>query len=285
MRYFGTLILALAMATSGGAGESPSTTIQYIANEGFLIEVGNAKILIDALFDDRTINYAHVPDEETLARMSKSMPPFDDVDLILVTHNHRDHFGIGPVFDRLSNDPSSVFVGPPQAVDKLRIVAPDLENFSDRVKEIDLELFDSTELEISGISIRAIRFRHSAYMVTDEETGEQYNRHEGVENLIYLIEMNGVRLLHVGDATLTQNPEFFAGEPFSKGAIDFVFLEFFDWSEETKAILDRWVQPDHIVFMHLPTEQEKIEAIEQRLASIFPNAVVFDQPLQVRSFE
>jgi L-ascorbate metabolism protein UlaG (beta-lactamase superfamily) len=269
----------------GASAGSPPTTIQYIANEGFLIEVGDAKILIDAIFDDRTITYAHVPNEKTLARMTKSQEPFEDVDAILVTHWHRDHFSTGPVSERLFNDSASVFVGPPQAVDELRIVAPDLEGFSTRVREIDVELFGSATLEVSGISIRAIRFRHSAYMVTDEATGTQYNRHEGVENLIYLIEMHGVRFLHVGDATLTQNLEFFTGEPFPEGTIDFVFLEYFDWSEETKAILDRWMQPEHVVFMHLPAEPEKIDQIERRLGSIFPNAVVFDEPLQVRTFE
>ena len=284
MRRFASLILLLTLTSIGASAESPPTTIQYIANEGFLIEVGDAKILIDALFDDRTIAYAHVPDEQTLARMTKAEPPFDEIDVILATHRHRDHFSIGPVFERMSNDPSVVFVGPPQAVKGLRIVASDLEDLMGRVRAIDVELFDSATIEISGISIRAIRFRHSPYMVTDPETGQEYNRHQGIENLIYLIEMNGVRFLHVGDATLTHNPEFFTGNPFPEGAIDFVFLEFFDWSEETKEILDRWMKPDHVVFMHLPREKEKIAAIKQHLTSIFPDAVVFDQPLQERIF-
>jgi L-ascorbate metabolism protein UlaG (beta-lactamase superfamily) len=285
MRSFGFLFLVLTLTSGCAVEEGPPTTIQYIANEGFLIEVGDTKVLIDALFDDRTINFAHAPDEETLARMTSADPPFDDVDVILATHRHRDHFGIGPVFERLTNDSSIVFVGPTQAVEELKIVAPDLEGFSDRVQEIDMDLFDSTEVEISGIAIRAIRFRHSAYMVTDEATGKEYNRHEGVENLIYLIEMGGVRFLHVGDATVTQNLEFFTGEPFPEGAIDFVFLEYFDWSEETKEILDRWMQPEHVIFMHLPPEPEKIDQIERRLEATFPNAVVFDEPLQMRTFE
>jgi L-ascorbate metabolism protein UlaG (beta-lactamase superfamily) len=284
MRRFASPILLLALISIGASAESPPTTVQYIANEGFLIEVGDAKVLIDALFDDRTIAYAHVPDEQTLARMTKAEPPFDDIDVILATHRHRDHFSIGPVFERLSNDPSVVFVGPPQAVEGLRIVASDLEDLLGRVREVDVELFASAKIEVSGISIRAIHFRHSPYMVTDPETGQEYNRHEGIENLIYLIEMNGVRLLHVGDATLTHNLEFFTGEPFPGGPIDIVFLEFFDWSEETKAILDRWIQPDHVVFMHLPREKEKIAAIEQNLLATFPNAVVFAEPLEERIF-
>jgi hypothetical protein len=66
--------------------------------------------------------------------------------------------------------------------------------------------------------------------------------------------------------------------------LDIAFLEYFDWSEETKAILDRWISADHVVFMHLPTQVGEIEAISQRLELAFPNRVIFDTPLQARVF-
>jgi L-ascorbate metabolism protein UlaG (beta-lactamase superfamily) len=284
MRFLGALLLAMSLTICGVSAEGPSATVLYVANEGFLITVGEHKILIDALFDDRTIGYCHVPDETTLTRMQTAEAPFDDVDVILATHYHRDHFGTTPVFQRLTNDPSSAFVGPPQAIGKLRSVAPELEGIDDQVHEIDLELFESVTLDVAGIHIRAFLLRHSEYLVTDEETGTRYNRHEGVENLIYLIEIDGLRLLHVGDAMLSQNLEFFEEGLFPEVDVDIVFLEFFDWSDETKAILDRRMAPGHVVFMHLPPEKEKINQIRRRLASTFDNAVVFDEPGQERSF-
>jgi L-ascorbate metabolism protein UlaG (beta-lactamase superfamily) len=276
------LLASLALGPSEAA--VPPVEITYIANEGYLIEVGSKKILIDAMFDDPTITYSHVPDEATLTRMRTSAAPFDGIDLVLFTHRHRDHFGIGPVYDHLVGGSSSTIVGPPQVVDGLRIVEPELDRHGDRVREVTLDLFGSAKLDVDGIQVRAFRLRHSEYLETDEATGRQFNRHEGVENLIYLIEVAGVSLLHVGDATLSQNLDFFDAGHFPKQEIDIVFLEFFDWSEETRGVLERWMTPDHVVFMHLPPEPQKIEQLTAHLSGLFPNAVVFDEPLQVKTF-
>lgn len=71
---------------------------------------------------------------------------------------------------------------------------------------------------------------------------------------------------------------------FEKVDVDIAFLEYFDWSEETRAILDRRMNADRTVFMHLPPEPEKIEVISRRLELTFPNPVIFDTPLQIREF-
>lgn len=91
-------------------------------------------------------------------------------------------------------------------------------------------------------------------------------------------------MLHVGDATLNQNLELFEEGVFQKTKIDIVFLEYFDWSDETKAVLDRWMTPDHLVFMHLPPDPEEIHTITARLLQKFPNAVVFAEPMEERVF-
>lgn len=277
------VVVAVAFSTGSVAAEPPAQ-VTYIANEGFLIEVGSNKVLIDAIFDDRSITYAHVPEESTLSLMRASQEPFDDVDLLLVTHSHRDHFSIAPVMEHLKTNPSGVLIGPPQVVDGLKIVEPEIENFGTRVRESDLGLFESEDFEVGDIRVRAVRFRHSAYMETNEATGEQFNRHENVENLIYLVDVGGATFLHVGDAVLSQNLEFFEDGGFPKQEVDIVFLEFFDWSEETVAVVERWMTPDQVVFMHLPPEPEQIRQIEARLQQIFPSVVVIAEPMTELTF-
>jgi L-ascorbate metabolism protein UlaG (beta-lactamase superfamily) len=219
---------------------------------------------------------------ETQEKLEKAEAPFDDIDLILTTHGHRDHFSAGPVMKHLAADPGSVFIGPPQAVEELDEKKSE-EKYKDRIEEVDLEMFASSEFEFDGIRIEAHRIHHSQYMDKDEETGEEINRHRDVENLAYLIEIEGVRLLHVGDAVLPLNREYLESDRFPKGKIDIVFLEFFDWSEETKEILEP-MRPDQIVFMHLPPQPEEIEKYARHLKKKFPNAVLFQEPLQTRGF-
>lgn len=284
MKYLASLAIGIAALSFGFLEAGPPAEITYIANEGFLIEVGSRKLLIDAIFDDRSITYAHVPDEETLSLIQTSKPPFDDIDLVLVTHSHRDHFSVGPMLEHLKGNPSGVLIGPPQVMDTLRTVEPEFESSGITARELDLGLFESAEIEVEGFHVRAIRLRHSAYMEKDENTGEEFNRHEGVENLAYLIEVDGLQMLHVGDAVLSQNLDLFDENGFEKTKIDIMFLEFFDWSDETKAVLDRWMTPDHLVFMHLPPNPEKILAIKAQLLEKFPNAVVFLEPMEERAF-
>ena len=285
MRRLPAALAALfAITLSLAAPDPPAAKITYIANAGFLIEIGSGKVLIDAIFNDQTIGYAHVPETRTLERMESAAAPFDDVDLILVTHGHRDHFAAGPVLRHLAANPRAVLVAPPQAVEQLRVERPRLEALGDRINEVRLELLDSAEMTLGGIRLEAHRLRHSKYMVTDEKTGKTYDRHEGVENLAYEVEIEGIRLFHIGDAVLSQNLDHFNEERFPEPKVKIAFLEFFDWSEETKEFLERRLAPDHVVFMHLPPQKEQIEKLTRRLSEQFPNAVVFQEPLERRSF-
>lgn len=272
----------LVMASISSADHAAK--VHYVANEGFLIEVGTEKVLIDALFDNQSITYCHVPDETTLRKMENAESPFDGVGLILVTHAHPDHFSPQSVIRRLRNDSSAVVIGPHQMVTALEAAGATKQEIDERIIDVDLDLFDSTALDVAGIGVRAYRLRHSEYEIEDPKTGEMVDRHRKVENLIYLIEVGGKRVLHVGDAVLSQNPELFKGGIFEKVDFDIVFLEYFDWSEETRAILDRWMNADQTVFMHLPAEADEIESISQRLDLTVPNPVVFDMPLQSREF-
>lgn len=286
MRRYLTVMATLLITTlTLAAPDPPSTKVTYIANEGFLIQVGAKKILIDAMFNDMTINYAHVPTPETLKREEKAEPPFNDIDLILVTHMHRDHFAADPVLHHLASNPKGVLLAPPQAVDLLTESDENLERFGDRIKKLNLDLYQSTELTVRGIRVEAHRLRHSPYMVKDEKTGESHNRHEGIENIVYLIEVGGVKFFHVGDAILSQDATYFTDENFPKQKVTVAFLEYFDWSEETKEILQDRMSPDHVVFMHLPPQKEQIEKIARRVAEIYPNAFVFREPMETRSLD
>lgn len=281
---FAVLAAMLGLRDPGSVSSNRSAKITYIANEGFLVEAGSRKVLIDALFDDDTIDDSHVPGGETLAQMVNGDEPFENVDLILVTHSHRDHFAPELVLRHLAANPDTVLAAPSQAIEKLRATGANLEKLGGRVKELGLGLFESVELAVEGIRVRAHRLRHSEYLVTDEKTGQQYNRHEHVENLAYVIEMGDARLLHVGDAVLPLNREYLESERFPEEKMNIVFLEFFDWSSETRSILERRFEPDHVVFMHLPPQEEVIESLAGRLTERFPEAVIFRKPLESRSF-
>ena len=67
----------------------PPIQVTLAANAGVLLRVRNTSILIDALFAD-TSGCGLSP--ETRERLMSDLPPFDEVDYVLFTHLHEDHF-------------------------------------------------------------------------------------------------------------------------------------------------------------------------------------------------
>jgi L-ascorbate metabolism protein UlaG (beta-lactamase superfamily) len=68
-----------------------SISVTYIANCGFLIEIDSNKILVDGLFK-RGHNRYPTPDSTVQKLLVSNQDPFNDIDLILVSHVHEDHF-------------------------------------------------------------------------------------------------------------------------------------------------------------------------------------------------
>ena len=85
-------------------------TITYIANEGFLIETNNSKVLIDALFGGIRGNWCDQPNDSVSNFMLKGIPPFDSIDLVLVSHKHSDHFNEQMVITFLTNNKKTVLI-------------------------------------------------------------------------------------------------------------------------------------------------------------------------------
>ena len=257
--------------------------VTYIANEGFLIEADGKKILIDSFFSDPSLDFCHVPDAETLRRLEAAEAPFDGVDVILVTHRHVDHFAPESVLRHLAANADAWAVGPPQVVSALRAQPGWSREYDDRVRELDLAISESAQLSVRGIGLEVFRLRHSPYLETIEETGETRDRHQDVENLAFLADLGGFKIVHVGDALLRDNAEAFARLRLDKRGIDLLFLQPWYWPEELDLAKDR-IAPEDIVFMHLSPSREMLDGFSRELEKWGSEAAVFTAPMQSRSF-
>ena len=79
---------------AAGGDESPTRTpidIMYLANEGFLVTVDGHGVLVDPFLSQPIGEWAVVP-EPMVDAMIAAEPPFDRVDLVLVSHMHADHY-------------------------------------------------------------------------------------------------------------------------------------------------------------------------------------------------
>ena len=197
----------LCCSLSYAVDEGVKIYVTYIANEGFLIERGGKKILIDALFKDNTIDFCDVPSEETIRKILTVKPPFDDVDLLLFTHQHRDHFDADLALTYMKNNKKCFLIGPQQVVDQLSD-SEEYKKITERIHSITPPFGHSKDTSINGIKLLVLRLQHSSYFVTDEQTGKEVDRHKNIQNLGFMIYLGNYKILHTGDSFLQNLEEY-----------------------------------------------------------------------------
>ncbi len=227
------------------------TRVTFVNNDGFLITVGDKRILIDALYEGYV--------EGVLKPVVDAQPPFDGVDVILATHEHADHFSPDLVQRYMRDNPHTIFVSTQSAVD--RVLAVD-GKIRDRVIPIQLQEGESEQVVVDGIVLDAMYLSHGM---------------PGLLNLGFLITVGQVKLFHTGDIVPDDVP---ASTLQSYGLrakeIDVQFVPYFFMTPgEYHPYIWEEVQPRYIVPMHY-NHQQPPPAIE----ADFPNAIVFQDTLQ-----
>jgi L-ascorbate metabolism protein UlaG (beta-lactamase superfamily) len=234
--------------------------VTYIGVDGFLIEAGGIKVLIDAL-------HRSVISPATQQLLENAAPPFDDVDLVLATHNHFDHFEAEVVRRHMENNPAAVFVSTAQAVADLQAGYAGFDAIADRVVEIDLPTGrTSVQQTINGIDLVALNLTHG-----DERQ---------VRNLGFLISLGGHWLFHTGDIdpdTITVSYVEPYGLPGYRIAA--AFVPHFCLSEDAyQPLLREGIQARYWLPMHL--DGTTIGVNVDKMMADFPNTVLLDQELQ-----
>lgn len=255
-------VLLVTCLSACSSTDPTQTTVTYVGNSGFLVTIGENKILIDGIFTGFAPEYIQPAEIQEL--IANAQPPFDNIDLILATHAHDDHFNLNRVADYLLKNPGTAFVSTPGAADSF-LRRPQLK---DRVTSIALKSGESRELTVNGIRVVAYDISHGF-----GANGETY------PNLGFLVDVNGVKFFHSGDmdpSIVTATYLKMLGLPEEK--IDIAFLQHFSFrstdsfSLATEGIAARYYVPIHYHFTTPPINKELI-------LTIVPDAILFDKEL------
>ncbi len=189
--------------------------ITYIANQGVYIEYNGKKVLIDALHDEHLSHYQATRVPYRLI-MNSASTPFERVDLFLVTSALGDHFDTDLTVKFFEKHKESIFVAPQQVLDTMGNLAH-LEAQFYPIQETDKGMIYAMD----GINIQTFPLKHS------------YNKEsEGVVNMAYLLDFEGLKILHVGDANFLPENLNSIQKAIGKG-VDYAILP--DWFFENKA--------------------------------------------------
>lgn len=265
--------------------QPPALEITYIANGGFLIKVGDKKILVDALF---TSGYDYPsPSVENIGKMRNAQSPFNNCGLILTTHSHLDHCDPSVIVNHLTN--SSSTIGVVSSVTRAAIrSSQNTASIDSRLLAITPNLYNSIDTTVNGIRLKVMRLRH-----------EDSDGSEG--NIGFLIKIDGFTIFHSGDSNGYQSPgnpgrpslEEYNAMGLENETIDVAILNRGFFAAENlsvgKEIITQCLKPRNIVLFHFTASgmQNEVQTINNTIAlfrNTLPNIVIFNQLMEKKTF-
>lgn len=239
------VLLSTVFGFSGDA--PPELQITALGNEGFLIEVGDSVVIVDGLYHGLRGYVA--PTVEQRGRRERAEPPFDAVDVVLATHHHPDHFDAEVVARHLVANPRAVLVTTPMAVDLVQSEDDRYRSISERVRAVFPDEGESKHLEIDGVRVEVLNLHHGR------------RRSLPVENIGFVVEMEGVSFLHIGDTLATA--EELAALDLAQRGIDVAFVPYWHLLDaETAHDYLEAIGATSVVAMHLPTADAPLSYLD-----------------------
>jgi L-ascorbate metabolism protein UlaG (beta-lactamase superfamily) len=250
----------LAASTYVFSQTQPDVTITYLQNDGVLISDGTDKVLIDAIFNQAS-GWINLSATEA-SKLTNAQAPYDDVDLVLITHNHADHYSPSAVTTHLNNNATAKLIAPP----------PVAANFpASRIVSTSPARGQSDTLIVNGIEVEVLHLRHFDAFGNDFST---------VQNFGFLVKISGTNILHLGDVDMTVAN--FQNFGLAERGIDVVLIPTFNTpahlTTSHRDALNSQIQPDHIVALHFLSGS--IASIRQQVENLYPGAAIFTTPLE-----
>jgi L-ascorbate metabolism protein UlaG (beta-lactamase superfamily) len=260
----GAIGVAMSAFSLTHSAQQQGISLTFLANEGVLLSAGGKGVLIDGLFLKYERGYA-VPADSTLAALQHARPPFDSVDLVLVTHRHGDHFHPAPITAHLRANPRATLITSRQVIDSLRGYAPARALPPGRLMSRTMRPGTRRREVVSGINVELLGLPHGG--------------HPRVEHLGYIIELGGRRVLHVGDADVSE--EAFASLRLDTSRIDVALLP--SWAvtgRKERRVIERWIRPRQVVAFHVG--EGDAGKTERAVRAAMPGAITLVRSLDTR---
>ncbi len=276
---------------AGGDSAACGIEVVFLAGEGFMISCGHSKVLIDALFDLNVPEgtppraHGHLP-PDGVARLEGASKPFDKVDAVLVTHRHDDHFTAGCAARYMRANGWAVLAGTPAVIESLAEYPWLAGEKGERLVTVDVSAGEVDTLIVDGLTIYALGIRHtgcgSGTGVVTDGTPE---RSQCIDHIAWLVETDGCRILHLGDAKLAA--EEFDRFPWLPGLeIDIAFIPYWFLLQSGGVdLINRRIAPRSVVLMHWNrwNRDSVVEELERNREDL-PHAVIFGEAFEKKRF-
>lgn len=217
---------------------SDSFHLMYLANCGMLIDYNGTRILLDALCADDS-PFDRIPAEaETL--LLEGCRPYDQIDLVLFTHPHLDHFNAEKTAQFMKKHPESqLMISSGIMKEAQKLLCEPIRNDGRPTILMD-ETEDSSEITVGSLSVKFMRMDHITFPCPDH----------------YCIKISGLDkdLIFTADMDFSQLPRLRQNFGLTDSRQHFLFFNPIllgkkKWVEEAAS----W-NPERIFIYHIPSE-------------------------------
>lgn len=203
------------------------------------MELHDRKILIDGLCNSMIPLFKNPP-AGIRKQIVMGVTPFDNIEVLLFTHHHTDHFDPVSTKQFLENNASSCIISTHEAILELSRRHSNIENC--RLIKLNASPGSIEKIQINGIKIQSISMLHE---------GKEYAH---VHNFAYLVEVEGKKVLHVGDAKPTIDNYINANLIHEN--IDLLIVPFpYIGLPIAREVIELYIRPKKIAAVHLPYKE------------------------------
>ena len=270
--------IILSLLFCGYESLKAQVNVTYIANCGFLYQNEKVKVLIDP-FGTEYGNYFYLPSNEARDNILSGNAAFKNIDLLLITHIHGDHFNAKLAEHFLLKHHNTKMICPRQVYNQIKDSCQNFNAIASRLFSPTINMNEICRTTLNHIPISIIRMQHGSDRNLDSISYSQYTDYEKTENFGYVIQLKNRRIFHQGDACLKINREALSK---INVPIDIAHLGFFDWDEASYNILKVDLKARNVIFMHgtIPAKEFQTE----QLIKIKTSLVIFKKELDSQSF-
>jgi len=239
-----SLVSNTVFANSDSNNSQSTITIEHAGNAGIKIISGNKIALVDALFGPHS-RFTHFTDAEfsTLTKQGANVA--------LATHVHSDHFHPKRATQFLTANSNTLFIGTPEILGTFNDISVTKNIFAPTLADFQSHLITQDDIKVDVLNFPHMKIPNS------------------IQNYAYLVEINGWKILHVGDADVTA--EVITGHQLAKRNIDVLVVhDLFHVLQKDYRKLIEQMNVDKVVYMHIM--DENITPVSQWLKTNLPDA-------------
>lgn len=203
--------------------------LQYLGHSFFKIESKGKNILIDPFFNCN----APSPELKSLVKCPLTEKDFKNVSLILVSHEHFDHFD-KKFIESIAAKQDTLVVAHDSLLNELKIP-----------KRQTVSIATDSKLNVRDVSIKAVPAHHP----------------QSFYPLSFLIELNGVKIFHAGDTDLMEEHEKIRADVVLLPIGGSYTMDLVDAVKAIKCMKPKFAIPMHYnTFEHIKADPQEFKA-------------------------